>query len=279
MPLIHDRGSGGLFRTSCPDPQRIGYVYVDNLGVVGTPASLVRESVAELASHFDAAGLHTHEHALATDECAALGVLMDFKRMRTCIAPRRLAKVTGALRWALQRRSLSGRSWEILLGHITFCFLCRRVAMPIFNTIYRFIQACYWEPQPLWSSARAEMSAALGILPLVCSDWALPWQGEVLATDASESGYGVCLGAWPIEVVRSTGRVCERSRFHRAAGHSARDAFFEKAGLVRDDEGQWVDQGGVAEDAVHDEVPGGLRESEWLVGGDFPEVPVEWLSP
>ena len=78
------------------------------------------------------------------------------------------------------------------------------------------------------------------MLPLVLSDWWLPWEPACLACDASETGYGVCISDWTRQEVRAVGRTLERGRFRRAAGHSARDAYFLEAGLAKDELGQWI---------------------------------------
>ena len=54
---------------------------------------------------------------------------------------------------------------------------------------------------------------------------------EVLAPDASEEGYGCCLGHWD---------EAEKGRFRREAGRSVRDDYFKSADFVRGADGQWV---------------------------------------
>ena len=150
-----------------------------------------------------------------TGSAAASGVELDMKTLSARITPKGLARLTGALRWALSRRRLAGRSWEVLVGHITFCLLLRRPALSALYTIHRFIRSHYYEPTTLWESAREEIAAVLGVLPILGSDWTLPWLPEVLATDASEEGYGCCLGRWDEADVSAAGRVAERGRFRR----------------------------------------------------------------
>ena len=56
---------------------------------------------------------------------------------------------------------------------------------------------------------------------------ATPVESIVTASDASPSGYAVCVGKWPQQKVAQHGRVLERSRFKRNPGSSARDSFFQ----------------------------------------------------
>ena len=97
-------------------------------------------------------------------------------------------------------------------------------------------------------------------------DWWLLWNPEVSSSDASESGFGVCEAVWPLDVVKRTGRITERSRFRRVGPHSARESALTSAGFERDsDTGQWV--------AAASE---GCLEA-WELDQDFPEVPAAGL--
>ena len=98
--------------------QQVGYVYVDNLGVLGTPAAAVDRAISALVGAFDAAGLQTHERDITTESATALGVLLDLQTLSARIIPSRLFRLSRALRWALSRRRLPGRSWEVLVGHM-----------------------------------------------------------------------------------------------------------------------------------------------------------------
>ena len=98
------------------------------------------------------------------------------------------------------------------------------------------------------------------LLPLLVADWTLPWSEHVLCTDASESGFGAVHSQWSLPDVKTAGRVLERARFRRRPGHSARDAFFEAAGLSRGTDGLWGPSEGQA-----------VRE-DWEVDPNFPEL-------
>ena len=76
-----------------------------------------------------------------------------------------------AVRYALSRRAVPGWEWEILFGHLTFCFLVNRDALAVFRNIYNFIEVKYDRRVPLWPGARDEMEAALGLLPLMQASW------------------------------------------------------------------------------------------------------------
>ena len=71
------------------------------------------------------------------------------------------------------------------------------------------------------------------------SSWRLPWSRIVTASDASPTGYAVCIGKWPQQKVAQHGRVLERSRFKRNPGSSARDSFKQANDFVKGADGLW----------------------------------------
>ncbi len=95
---------------------------------------------------------------------------------------------------------------------------------------------------PLWETCRSELKCFLGLMPLLQSDWTLPWCPHVTTSDASEDACGVCCSEWPISSVAAHARVPERSRFKKRSGVSARDSFFMRGGFVRDSTGLWVSE-------------------------------------
>eukprot|EP00959_Pyramimonas_sp_CCMP1952_P420617 8810594-Pyramimonas_sp.AAC.1 len=62
--------------------------------------------------------------------------------------------------------------------------------MSVFRSIYAFINKYYATPMRLWDTARQEVSAAASLLFLMDASWTLPWPPNVVATDASEEGFG-----------------------------------------------------------------------------------------
>ena len=68
---------------------------------------------------------------------------------------------------------------------------------------------------------------------------AFSWSPIVTASDASASGYAVCVGHWNQQKVAQHGRILERSRFKRNPGASARDSFFQANDFVKGADGLW----------------------------------------
>ena len=68
----------------------------------------------------------------------------------------------------------------------------------------------------MWQSVREELQTFWHILPMIESDWVLPWNTYVIVTDASNTGFGECTGVWARRDVVRHGRVQERSRSESA---------------------------------------------------------------
>ena len=169
---------------------------MDNLGVLGFFRKEVADTLDEVTQACDQAGLPTHERDLTGGATRALGALIDCEHWTSQPTLARLWRIRRGCSWALKCRKLPGRVWEILLGHMTFLGLSNRDSLSAFCALYKFVEAHYWEPMPLWPTARDEVRAFLGVLCLFVSDWTLQWCPYPMASDASEDGYGICWGTW-----------------------------------------------------------------------------------
>ena len=236
-------------------------VYVDNLGMLSTDIGALKEALTQVTEEFYAHGLDLHPGEVAQEGVDTLGCRVDGVKHRTSLKPSRVHKVRQALHGLLNRGKCSGRLLENLIGHLTYSFLMARPLLSIFDRTYKFIKRHYDMKVPLWPSVRDELSAALGGMIFCQADWTRKWNKVVSASDASLEGYGVCTAEWPLEIVKSVGRLQERERFRRAVGHSAREAALERARLG---------PSGIVDS--HD-----ANEAGWDIDEDFPEVPHEWL--
>ena len=227
VPEMSDRGATTVLRPGLPlgDGGGAQYTYVDNLGVLGFEPPAVEQSLAAATDRFDKVGLLTHETAIQVDRGETLGCRLDGVALSTRLTEKRYWRLRQGLSWALSCRALPGWVWEVIIGHCTYCAMCNRDLLPAFSAIYKFIAANYGVAAPLWDSARRELVAFRGLMPLIRGDWALPWSSRVCLSDASEHGYAVCASVFEEGSVKEIGRVQERSRFRRLGGHSARAHF------------------------------------------------------
>lgn len=171
-----------------------------------------------------------------------------------------------AIQGLLQRKKVSGRILEVVVGHATFVALTCRSLLSIFNTTYRYIRATYYQPSILWKSVREELFAFRSLMIYLHSDWTRPWNNYVSASDSSLGGYGVVSLVWKRSEVARVGRNLERGRFKRIGPHSARESALTSAGFVRDEvTNEW--KAGSLEDQEY------LQLSGWGLNEAFEEVP------
>ena len=101
-------------------------MYVDNLGVFGTSRVHVDEDLMMSLQTLNSRGLDTHEETVHLSSATALGIHIDLRNMLVSVAPMRLWR----LKQVFGGRCVVGlcpeKTWEVLLGHLTFVALLRR---------------------------------------------------------------------------------------------------------------------------------------------------------
>ena len=103
----------------------------------------------------------------------------------------------------------------------------------LLHASFKFKKKSYLEPSRLWPTVYDEQRAIAGIIPLLRSDWSLPWCKQVYCSDASEKGYAFASRMAPSHLVAECGRVLERSRYKSDdAAHQARLHAFAAFGLL-----------------------------------------------
>ena len=201
--------------------------------------------------------------------------------MSTAVSQKRLWRLRGGLSYALGVRRMSGDCMRVLIGHCTFCALVRRCSLSCFHECYQFIAACGPLPAAVWPGCIAELRCFRGMLPLLVSDWGLPWNREVYATDASLDGFGISVATWPTADVSAIGRVPERDRFRDEDAMSARRSALGAAGLL-EAAGLCVDgpPKPVTRSPLEGELAGAMGElprQDLELNEDFVEVPARLL--
>ena len=113
------------------------------------------------------------------------------------------------------------------------------------------------------------MQAFIGLLPAIVSSWTRYWWSSIVATDASEYGFGVCLKRMSKKLsAKNIGRTSERARFRKCRPDTpgARTTFFDQHRLGFDSRGDLIDL------VEYDDV---TAEMMLVPVGNFPEVPLE----
>ena len=263
--LANDRGGPVVLNVGkIGTDDRYFYVYVDNLGVIGSDKEMVDLAMSELQDAFNGQGLELHGSEVTKDYVEALGCVLEGKEMRSRCNPRRLWRIHHGIRGLLRRGKCSGKVLEIIIGHCTFLGLICRPILSIFHAVYPFMRKHYTEVACLWKTVREELQAFMGVSFLLVQDWWRPWNPMVTSSDSSPVGYGICKSWWPRQLVAEVGRIQERSRFKRCDRHSARESALTAAGFHLHNNA-WTLMDGKTLLALADE--------GWEVSSEFPEVP------
>jgi hypothetical protein len=86
---------------------------------------------------------------------------------------------------------VTGRGLAHLVGRWTWALLVRRPALSVLQHVYRFANVARGRRFRLWPCVRRELTALVGLLPLLRCQLDAPLHSTLLATDASEFGAGV----------------------------------------------------------------------------------------
>ena len=169
----------------------------------------------------------------------------------------------------LQAKTVMGTTLEIVIGHTTFCSLLACPALSCLHSVCKYIQRIGPSRGILWDTVRDELRAFQCLMVLLVAAWDRGWVLVVLASDASEWGYGVP-AMW--SEAAKTGRVAERSRFRLPGVPSARAAAFQAAGDLQ----RWAQEVGVDEESLREVLP--EVSGRWELDERFPEVPTDWRA-
>ena len=153
---------------------------VDDLGVLGTSRVKVDRDLMTAVQTLKNRSLDTHEEIFTRTRSTALGIHIDLRKMLVSVAPMRLWRLKQGLRWALRCWALPGKTWKVLLKHITFVALLRRDVLSVPFALNKFIRAIFLtlrvcgqvpEPKckPLSAFCRQSLAAGhvVGVHPLL----------------------------------------------------------------------------------------------------------------
>ncbi|CAE7509286.1 unnamed protein product, partial [Symbiodinium microadriaticum] len=276
--LSHDRSEGIVLESaeSHPGQDKAGrrvhhYVYVDNLGILSVNKDTVEQGLVEVEKIFEQRHLVLHPGIISTGSTKALGCDLRGDLLASRITPERYHRLYQAICAVLQRKRISGRLLEVIIGQATFAGLMCRPTLSVFNTVYRYINSCCYKPCVLWESARQELKAFKGLMIFLHADWTRPWNPYVTATDSSLQGFGIVSSFWRREEVAQVGRTLERSRFRKLGSHSARDSALQAAGFTKDEITNAWKVGEIDSDTL-------LHQHGWELEKSFAEVPGHLLK-
>ena len=180
-------------------------VYVDNFLIIGQDRDKVQEAERGHREKLEELGLPVHESTDGATDVDYVGLHFDGKNHEIRLSWNRLWRLRLGIKHIATLPRVSGTQLEKLVGHITWALLLRRECLSILSSVYVFIKRFYQEPALIWPSVRRELEQVAALLPLVVSNFGLRWDPVVLASDASDFGYGVMQQDVGSEIVGSWG--------------------------------------------------------------------------
>ena len=161
-------------------------------------------------------GLLTHSVSVSDSQQVSLGTVLDRERRHSALAPPRFWKLRRGVDAILQAKTVMGTTLEVVIGHATFCSLLAHPALSCLHSVCKYIQRIGPSRGILWDTVRGELREFQGLMVLLVAAWDRGWVLVVLASDASEWGYGVPAMTAKSSEAAKTGHVAERSRFRHA---------------------------------------------------------------
>jgi hypothetical protein len=139
-----------------------------------------------------------------------LGLLLDGAAGTYGKAPPAMGELIAGTEIVLQARSVSTQGVRSLLGRWIWALLAFRPALSAFAEIWRWLDRCGARAVSvarLPPAVARELTIAVGVAPLAYSNLRLETARDVVATDASEFGFGVVAATPAAALVRDAAQV------------------------------------------------------------------------
>ena len=238
--------------------------YVDNFGVFGCSKEHVDSGLRKISKTLRDWGLTVHEEEEASLKADFIGMHFNGETGYLSIKPSRLIKIKAGIDDLLRRQFCSGRTLQLVLGHCTWAMMTRREGLSLLQHSYSFCHKHMDDSVRLWPSVRKELNWISSLLPLFRMKLNCSWGTDVMASDSSPWGVGICSRKLDVKTVQEFGRVSERWRYKfEDAAHARKHALGEAASTEAGN-----DDGGAKDSSGY-----GHSFSTFIINNGFNEVP------
>eukprot|EP00435_Cladocopium_sp_Y103_P007924 s2848_g2.t1 len=266
-----DIPESSLLRDGFPAPkleegQVLSMPYCDNIHSISMDPGTCNAGKQKIVGELARLGFAIHEEEDAALTFETLGGEVDGVAGEVRMTRRRAWAVIRAFEYVADH-PVSPATIQRLLGHAMFFSTLNRNGMAVFRKLYDFVERG-GAARMLNASESRECKIFAGIVPLLFASIRRPWSDEVLCSDASPDGHGLCSRHLPMNVIDSIGRWNERWRYKRLEPE-----FWQprQRALGLDLLG---DVGTVMGDNIDE------YDDNYIINNDeFPEVPKEVLVP
>jgi hypothetical protein len=214
---------------ACPGRDAFYQVYCDDLDVFEAVSKGTRDWKAGELHRFHAAARHVYESVkvptsrdkAGVREAGARRLGMQIDGVRGLIHPsgERCRDVHSLGRWIMGQTKITKKGIQVLLGLLVHIMQCRREVSSLLHETWAWMTRDTpgaW-PAPLPNAVRRELSRLLLCVPLLKINIRRPPSRHITASDACETGGGVCAARHVTEwgaacLRRDLGRVYARGR-------------------------------------------------------------------
>ncbi len=252
--------------------------YVDNFGIIGTNATAINQGLSLISERLRALGLTVHEEEEAQHIGQFVGLHFNGHTGFVSISPKRLCNIKIAIDELLQQQWCSGRTLQLLTGHITWAMMARREGLSILNSTYAFINQLGSQKGRLWPAVRKELVWVSSLLPLFRMRISCGWANDITASDSSTWGLGVCCRKLDQDIVKQLGGQTERWRFRFQDAMQARKrALHRSYDSLGDSKNEFESNA----ESPHERPPPphGHSTSAFIVDQGFHDIPIDILNP
>lgn len=169
-------------------------VYIDDNVLIGPDPEKIKAVMNAVTNVYASHGLPVKSSKTvlpSADGVEVLGFELHGRLGTLGLSPTKIERLVAVTSQVLNYGFCSGHHLSILIGHWTWACLCRREALSVFQSVYRFIETAKTRIFEIWPSVRRELVAISSLAPLLFASLHSEWNQTVTATDASSTGMGI----------------------------------------------------------------------------------------
>lgn len=187
--------------------------YCDNIHSISMDPESCNFGKQKIVNELARLGFTIHEEEDAAVSFQTLGGEVDGAAGEVRMTRQRAWTLIRAFEYVAEH-PVSPSTIQRLLGHAMFFSTLNRNGMAVFRKLYDFVERG-GKTRRLTTSESRECKIFAGIIPLLFASIRRPWSDDVLCSDASPDGHGLCSRHLPTNVIDSIGRWNERWRYKR----------------------------------------------------------------
>ena len=187
--------------------------YVDNANLIAWDWADAAGSFDALLVYLEAKGFVTRDHVRAAQSMIAIGLVFLGPERLLCNKSERVWRAHFAIRQLLRIGKASGRTLQVVVGHLVSLFLLKRCLLSCLAEVWSFIEEFLEVEAPLTAGVAAELRVASYLVFMAFHQAGKSVSPHAFMTDSSTRGYAMIEGKFDVENVLACVQWKERWRF------------------------------------------------------------------